>query len=390
MSDMPLIVGAVSLPTRLHAWFRSFRCEAAPSTMASMHFVLFDEIQETHVVRSLARALEQRGHKVLTTGPIWHGHKLPTTDEEKDAILVNLRYCLEQEPDVLFNFRASSLTPAMVDEVRACGVRSMVWLPDDPVLYGICYRHIVDAYDDVLHCAGVEIMQFYEERHGRSGVNFPFWTNIEEWPDIAPASPPEVDVVFLGNCDGPVRSARYSIVSSLPFSTRIHGRVPSDPEGISGGVLGSDYEVAVALSKARVGLSIPQFFSAYEGSPYDFPELANLGPGHFEFPSRVIQFARLGLPVVSLQPQPTPFDEFVTASDTELLVERIREILAEPSATTRRLAVRRRFDQSFSAAARAELLEQMALTPDEFAQKSTAERATLYATRLDADSTSGS
>ena len=43
--------------------------------------------------------------------------------------------------------RAFALRPRIVERIRAAGVTTLVWFPDDPVLYKVGYRHVVEAYD---------------------------------------------------------------------------------------------------------------------------------------------------------------------------------------------------------------------------------------------------
>lgn len=345
-----------------------------------MHFVLFDEVLETHVVRSLASALRRRGHQVTTTGPIWQGHEFPHEEADVSRIGRALQECLADNPDVLFNFRAATLTASMLEQAQRSGLQTMVWLPDDPVLYQICYGKIVDSYDHVLHCGGEEILDFYEARHGRSGVNFPFWTGLEEWPEVTRTPPRRHDLAFLGNCEGTVRSGRYGFVSSLPFRTQVFGRCSDDPFGISGGYLEGEAAVAMALADASAGLNVPQFFDTYQGSKYDFDELRELGT--FQFPSRVIQYACLGLPIVSLQPggHEETFPELVIGRDRRELIEAASQLLHDPGELQRvASATHDRFLRSFSADARAALLEDLASDPQRWAALSVAERSTAFA-----------
>ena len=351
-----------------------------------MHIVFFDEILEQHTVRSLARALESRGHRVTRTGPIWSGHLLPEKDVDKERIRDKVHELAQSKPDAVLTFRAATLLPEMVEHLRAGGAHTFVWLPDDPVLHHVCYRHVVDAYDTMLHCGGAGVLSFYEHKHGRSGVNFPFWTDAEEFPYCYHPAAAECDLVFLGNCRGKVRGNRYDFISSLPFRKRIYGKVPEDPYGLCVGYLKETRETAQALGRSRCALNIPQLFSDYRDSEYEFPELESMG--HFEFPSRVIQYAAAGVPILSLEPRgiPSTFPELVDFRDRAELVEKTVELLGDQE---RLIAVSRathaRFLRSFSADARAVLLEQVIQEPGLLNSWSLEQRATGFANILPAD-----
>jgi polysaccharide pyruvyl transferase CsaB len=345
-----------------------------------MRFVLFDEILEQHTVRSLSRALAARGHEVTATGPIWRGHLLPETRTEIMPISRHVSQIRKLRPDVLFNFRPSSLLPEMVNELKTAGIHTIAWLADDPVLYQVCYRHVVEAYNTPLHCGGVNVLSFYQKKHGRAGFNFPFWTDDSEFRYSYNPARAEFDLVFLGNCDGKVRAKRYELLSSLPFSVRIYGKVKNDRYHLGAGYLETTKQVSDALGKARCAVSIPQDFADYEGTAYDFPELADLG--HFELPSRVIQYAALGLPVVSLEDNEPPriFPELITCSNREELIAKAEGLLKD-EARLRNLsaAVHARFRRSFSAEARAAFLESIVESPQNYMKLDIPERALCFA-----------
>lgn len=296
-----------------------------------VRIVLFDDILERHVRRSLGRALRKLGHEVVETPPIWKGHLLPETAGDLKMIRTALEHVLSEAPDILLNFRAATLTPDMLKDIRSKGVRTFVWLPDDPVLYNVCYEKIVDHYDCVLNCGTEKVLRFYEERHRITGVNFPFWTDNIEFPRLRDLEiEPEYDIVFLGNITGPVRRDRYGIIAGISGNVRIFGRVNSDPENLCHGYLQGEKEVATALGKARLGLNIPQFFSDYCGQAYDFPELADFGS--FQFPSRVVQYAAIGLPILTYgraQP-PGLFPEMLVAENEKQLSKQIDTEFANP------------------------------------------------------------
>jgi polysaccharide pyruvyl transferase CsaB len=345
-----------------------------------MHFVLFDEIQEKHTVRSLERALSARGHEVTTTGPVWNSHFLPKTNDEMAPIRKRVREICKLGPDVLFNFRPSSLLPDMVNELKTAGVHTVAWLADDPVLYHVCYRHVVEAYDTVLHCGGENILSFYQKRHGTTGFDFPFWTDDSEFRYTYNPTRAEFDLVFLGNCDGKVRAKRYELLSSLPFKVRVYGKVKNDPYHLRAGYLETTKQISDVLGRACCAISIPQNFGDYKGAEYDFPELADLG--HFELPSRVIQYAAIGLPIISLQGEGPPriFPELITCSNREELIGRL-EALLKDEAQLRSLSagVHARFRRSFSAEARAAFLENIIESPQNYMNLGIPERAVCFA-----------
>ena len=348
-----------------------------------MHFVLFDEILEQHTVRSLERALVARGHKVTTTGPVWRGHFLPKTNAEMVPIRKRVREICKLVPDVFFNFRPSSLLPDMVNELKKVGIHTIAWLADDPVLYHVCYRHVLEAYDTVLHCGGEDVLSFYQKQHGRAGFNFPFWTDDSEFRFTYNPVRAEFDLVFLGNCDGTIRARRYELLSSLPFKTRIYGKVTNDPYQLCAGYLETTEQISDTLGKARCAISIPQNFTDYKGTVYDFPELADLG--HFELPSRVVQYAAIGLPIISLEGQEPPriFPELIACSNREELIAKV-EALLKDEAQLRSLsaAVYARFKHSFSADARATFLESIVKSPQSCKSLSISQRAVYFATVL--------
>ncbi len=348
-----------------------------------MRIVLFDSILEDHTCRGLQRALEQLGHEVVWTGPVWKGHRFPKKPDDLAAIRARLRAVLSPRPDLLFNFRASTLPPQLLAELKPLVGTTAVWLPDDPMLYEICYRHVVDSYDLVLHTAYEAVLDFYRSRHGRCGVNFPFWTDSESLgfgydPDRA-----RYDAIFLGNCHGPVRHARYAQLAALPMRVRILGRVDEDPAGIRGEDLGDAlYEPGTLrreLGQGRIGVTIPQFFRDYAGHAYDFPALAGLG--YYDMPSRVVRYAAVGLPIVALGQErpPAGFPEVIAAGDTEALGRRVGPLLADREALldlSRRTHAR--FDQSFSALSRAQFLVALATDPGRWDRQAVSKKVVAF------------
>ena len=343
-----------------------------------MRFVLFDTINERHLAASLERALRRRGHEVLATGRIWKGQTFPNAAEHHDHVAPRVRQVLEWGPDALMCFRAAALRPRSIQVLRTAGVRTQLWLPDDPVLYRRLYRHLIDAYDDVLHCGSTRVLGFYEHKHGPTGVNFPFWTDDEAHPFVHDPDAADVDLVFLGHIVGPVRAWRYSVLAGLPFSVRQHGALEADPAGISGGRVRPE-EVPQALARARAAINIPQRYSDYRGEPEDFPELAALGS--FEAPSKLVQYAACGLPVLSLEAdgEGDALPEMRIARDPAELAALAGELLADRAALRRvGRATRARFERWYSADRRAAFLERLVAEPGFWTDRSLNERATLW------------
>ncbi len=345
-----------------------------------MHFILFDTILEKHTVESLARAMKKNGHRVTCTGAVWHGHLVPTDSKDLQLIQRHVDQACSMRPDALLNFRAATLTPDMVRQLRKAGVFTMVWLPDDPVLYNICYKHIVDPYDLMLHCGGEQVLEFYQIRHGKSGVNFPFWTDEHAVPYSFNIDQAETDLVFLGNCIGPVRKNRYDFIANLPYQTKILGNVSEDPFKICAGYLEDTKAVAKELGNSLCGINIPQYFKDYKNTEYDFAGLTEMG--HFQFPSRVIQYAAAGLPIISLEPEKPSdilFPELLRVSDRINLLSAAQSLFSDKQ-RLENLSQRthQRFLTSFSAIARTLLLEQLVADPVETSKMPIAEKAILF------------
>lgn len=344
-----------------------------------MRIALFDAINERHVGESLERALLARGHDVHATGPVWHGSRFPGPDEQRERIGPAVRAMLEWEPEAMLCLRAFALRPRLVERIRAAGVTTLVWFADDPVLYKVGYRHVVESYDVVLHCGPAAVLDFYERRHGATGVNFPFWTDTTAFPYAHEPAAADVDAIFLGSTVGQVRARRYGLLASLPAEVRVQGQVETDPAGIARPFLRDHGEVVAALARARVGISLAQRFADYRGHEYDYPGLAALGS--FELPSRVIQYAATGLPVVSLDPAGASdaLPEMVVAHDRDDLAARLEQLLADPDGLRELgLRTRARFERRLSAERRAEVLEALLRDPDGWRALSIAERATLW------------
>lgn len=297
-----------------------------------MKFVLFDEILEEHVCDALASAMQVLGHDVVRTGKVWHGHRLPNDAGDLLRIDDLVEKVLRSGADGLVNFRASSLRPSHLERLRRGGILTAVWLPDDPVLYSLCYREIVDRYDIVLNCGGRSVLTLYDEKGHRRGVNFPFWVDPSRFAvrDVE-QGPIGRRWVFLGNLNGTVRSGRYARLMPLAEGLDIYGKCTSDPGGLCRGHIDSVDEVARLLAGYAVGINIPQFFTDYAGTPYSFDGLSNLG--HFFLPSRVVQYAAAGLPVVSigLDGESAHFPLAIPVADGAAALTVLRGRLAEPN-----------------------------------------------------------
>ncbi|WP_313823356.1 hypothetical protein [Citricoccus sp.] len=344
-----------------------------------MRVVLYDGIQETHVASSLDRALRSRGHAVYHTGRFGSGYLFRNTDELLPTIADHLDLITDFGPDLVLVFRPASAPYPVLQALRGTGAVVAAWLSDDPVLFKDSYGPIVDLYDLILHCGNESVLRFYEQRFGRpTGVNFPFWTDHAAFPAVYGRHQPESTVMFLGNMVGPVRRARYEQLAAMGHSVRVYGRMEADPAGLGGGFLDSDAEVAEAGGRARVALNIPQFFSAYRGQPTWFPGLENLS--HFDLPSRVVQYAAMGLPVVSVVPGAPPSPAFPEMEVCGSIAEADRWITGMldsgglPAVAARTLE---RFDRSFSATARVLALEAL-LRDDSWRSLDAAERTVWF------------
>jgi len=272
-----------------------------------MKIAIFDQILEIHVCNALTQALTSLGHVPFCTSKVWQGHSPPSKASDIDHIDAIVDNLIARKCDALFNFRACSLLPRHVAALRAAGVRTAVWLPDDPVLYQVSYKDIVDSYDLVLHCGDGSVLDFYDAKGHKKGVNFPFWVDPTRFVGNRAACEPDASPsgackpwVFLGNLVGPVRGGRYAQLAVLHQGLDIWGKCNADPSGMHRGYLQTIDEVAGALTQYQVGINIPQFFRDYAGTSYDFDGLG--GMGHFFIPSRVVQYAAAGLPVVCIGP----------------------------------------------------------------------------------------
>src|SRR5690554_6752099 len=261
-----------------------------------IHFI--DTILESHVPDSLIESLRELGHTVETTGRIWHGSEFPKTSEDRARLRSVVDDVIRWRPDAVFVMRACALLPREVDRLRRRGITTVVWYSDDPVFFRKQGEPLAGHYDITLHTATERILAKYEEELGERGLGMQFWTSQSAFPRLYDAARCDFDVLFIGNTHTPVRQWRYDWIAGLPLERAMYGLTNGDPAGIVEGVLDDDAELARACARGRFGLSVGQRFEDYEGTPFDFPGLAALG--EFPLPSRIVQFASVGTPVVHM------------------------------------------------------------------------------------------
>lgn len=342
-----------------------------------MRIVLFEALLEEHVRDSLERSLRKLGHDVIAPLPGWRGSTFPATRQQKEWSATAADEIITSEPDLLVCFRPSALPASEVQKIRGSGITTVIWLSDDPVLYHTTYRHVVDQYDIVLNCGNETILNFYQQRHGISGVNFPFWTDDIACPHIAYKK--QHDIAFLGNCFGDVRGRRYNIISALPGRKLIYGQVDKDPLGISAGSINDHATLMQNIGAAKIGFNIPQIFSDYKENPLNFPELARLGS--FPIPSRVVQYASLGIPILTYgrAQAPSTFPEMLCGQSADDCADIANDLLSSPDKFDFHAdAVHQRFVASYSADRRASFLEWLVVNNGKWQSLSVTERVTLY------------
>lgn len=324
-----------------------------------MHIYLFDQILETHVCTSLEQSLLKLGHQITSTGTVWSGHKFPVNPADISKLHEAVDQAIASKPDVLFNFRASSLLPQHIARLRAAGIRTMVWQPDDPVLYGICYSHIMDHYDDVFLCAGHRVVDFYLSSGHKPAINLPFWVDTERYA-YGYEQEKMGFAVFLGNGSGKAREGRYEALCALTDNISLYGRFQNDPRAKVRGRLSVDGIIST-IPKYRIAVSVAQTFSTYAQTEYDFPGLDKLG--QFFLPSRVIQYAALGMPIITIQPSdydPMHYPPGLHARDFDEAKLMLAKVTESPerlnllSTAARQYAVR-----NLSADSRARLINQV-------------------------------
>ncbi|OSI08052.1 Uncharacterized protein conserved in bacteria [Neisseria animaloris] len=353
-----------------------------------MKFILFDSILERHLGESLKRALEYLGHEVVFTDLILHGHSMISSQKDIEFMWSKVKEICSEPVDLFIAFRPMNLLPEMVEYIGQ-RMKTAIWLSDDPVLYKTCYGGVVNSYDILLHCGYADVMDFYEKKGHPKGFNFPFWTDHISFPIVYDPIFAEYDIAFLGNMNGQVRRKRYMELALLPFTKKVFGLIDSDPLAMHGGFIREAYlhtqRVSEVLSKAKMGVSIPQFFTEYNGLDYDFPELADLG--YFQFPSRVIQYAASGLPIAAVgdQRMKEAFPEIFVANNIAELESYITKITTNYSfALKESKKILNRFQKNFSAISRAMMLIDLVNNLNSLQNKNIKERSLMFMT-YDAD-----
>ncbi len=355
-----------------------------------MRIAIFDGILETHVGSSLERALVRRGHDVLNTGKVGQGFEYPREGADLSHLHHAISRVLSHDPDWVIVMRPASLPPELLRRIKSGGANLAVWLSDDPVLFHLTYAPLLEAYDLVLHCGTAEVLRHYEKFFGRpTGVNFPFWTDHQAFPYVWGLEEAESTAVFLGNVHDQVRRKRYFSLAKMEADVRIHGNVGTDYLNLGGAYLDSDAEVVNAGARAKLAINIPQFFGDHRGLPTWFPGLDKLG--FFEYPSRVVQYIAMGLPVVSIipgQPQFESLPEMRVVEDIPAADRVISQLLEGDLAEVSRQS-EERFAKNFSADARVLAFE--SLVADDSWRTLDAVERNLWFTQFDGrDATAGS
>lgn len=347
-----------------------------------MKFILFDSILERHLAESLKRALEHLGHKAVFTDLILHGHSMISSKKDIDFMWQKVREICSEPADMFISFRPMNLLPEMVEYIGK-NMKTAIWLSDDPVLYKTCYGQVVNSYDVLLHCGYEDVMKFYEKNGHPKGFNFPFWTDHISFPIVYDPLKTEYEIAFLGNMNGQVRRKRYMELASLPYSKKVFGLLDSDPLGIHGGFIREAYlhteRVSKVLSKAKIGISIPQFFSEYNGLDYDYPELSDLG--YFQFPSRVIQYAASGLPIAAIGDyrMKEAFPEIFVATsikDIQPYLDKISNNYDFAMSESKKIL--KRFQENYSSLSRAMMLEDLCNNLPKLQKLNTKKRSLLF------------
>lgn len=350
-----------------------------------MRICIFDGILETHVGSSLERSFVKFGHETFNTGKIGSGFKFPKSYEDVSHLEASVQDAIRFEPDVVFVMRPASLPHRLLYKLQSTGATMVAWFSDDPVLFDLSYGPILYDYDIVLHCGNERVLKFYEDFFGfPTGVNFPFWTDHEAFPNVWGSRTADTDLLFLGNVHDAVRRDRYFAMGSSDLRIRVHGNIGADYFAIGGGYLLTDFEVAEAASTALIALNIPQFFKDHRGLETWFPGLDRLG--YFQFPSRVVQYMAMGLPTISVIPneqQIVTYPEMAVAGSMEEAFDIAAGWIQEGGIAERSAATVRRFDRYFSADSRVMALERLLQGDESWRGLSVEERVSWF-TRFDA------
>lgn len=314
-----------------------------------------------HVIRSLRRSLEGRGHSVYMTGKLTSGFEFIQGQDDVSRVENEIRRVQVYAPDLIIIFRPSALPFHYLQLLRSTGTRIFAWFSDDPVLWNYTYRESVDEYDVVLHCGNYKILDFYEKRFGRpTGVNFPFWTDQFEFPYSYTEMQREKEVVFFGNVSDSIRRQRYYDLAKLKHAVTIYGKSDPDYFALSGGYLDFNHEIIKMARNSKVSINIPQFFEVRHDDESWFEGLDELGS--FEIPSRVVQSAALGIPMVSIESSdvtPSAFKSAIRTSSIDECDRVLDELESEGSYARHSSAVFEEFLRFFTADSRSMALESL-------------------------------
>lgn len=324
-----------------------------------MRWIVHGSVSSRHAHEALVTALKRTGAEVAEVPRAGEGLTYEPSPEDESESERRLAEALPA--DVLFNFSPASLTPAQVERLRARGVTTIVWLPDAPLLFRVCDRHVAAAYDLVLQPGRADSIAFYERRLGVRSYAFPWWTDDGHFPYAYDPDSADIEVGFLGNCHTSRRADRYALLAGLPWKTRFFGRLErgaEDEAGIHAGFLERD-QIAAALRRFRIAVNLSQTFVGMR-TRFAYKALAHFG--EYFFPSRLALYAATGLPTVSLTlpGSEKPFPALVTATTPAELSERIAVLIDDRDAlVAASAAMRRDFETCLTADTRVALLHEL-------------------------------
>ena len=342
-----------------------------------MKIILFDEIQEVDVVDGLYHSLVSLNLEVKRTGRLGQGFKPLGFWQDKISIDNEVDKIINENYNVLFNFRPGSLSLVHLERLKKAGVYLVIWLSDDPVLYNHIYSQIIDSYNLVLHTGDKKILSFYDSKRHRPGVIFPFWANDRIFDYAYEYVEDKYKYLFLGNITGEVKKNRYTFLEELYPDIIAFGKCENDSKNIFSHNISSAEDLLNSFSKAKIAINIPQFFMSYKGTEHFFPEMGDMD--HFVLPSRTIQYAAFGLPIVSLgvKGKNLHFPEINNIYEIQDLIRNKKYNDTEFLISTS-IATRKRFEKSFTAISRARYLIEM-IKNDNIQKFSLHEREFLYA-----------
>ncbi|OFT46107.1 hypothetical protein HMPREF3158_08870 [Corynebacterium sp. HMSC06G04] len=340
-----------------------------------MRVAIFDGIQEEHLASSLERSFRKRGHQVLNTGRFGSGFKFPTAPSALALLERNAQQVVDFQPDLILVFRPASAPESVLRKLKATGANVFAWLCDDPVLWELSYRTNSHMYDALLHCGDVDVIELYDKHLGHpGGINFPFWTDNTAFPYVYGNAGFDSDLVFLGNAQGQLRRKRYHDLAGLSLNVKMHGLTGLDYANLNHGYLDSDREVIESCGRAKMAVSFPQYFRDHKGLDTWFEGLADFE--FFPFPSRVIQYAAMGLPTICVVPSVEKirhFPELIPVPSIDA-VDKVFSEFSESDLIDLSLATAERFAENFSADSRVLCLEAM-MESDEWRDLSSVERS---------------